>query len=103
MCVYFCIFTPWSKGRRGIVVTSVHSSLHLFIHSYDLVCLHGNSWNTFQNFLKLGQNILWVSVSDKFDDGYRSSLNMHIIDQKVTDIFALLNLEVIFTCHQAAL
>ena len=35
-----------------------------------------NSRNLFEIFLKLGWNILWVSVSDKFDHGYRRSLDM---------------------------
>ena len=40
--------------------------------------------NIFLTFLKLGCNIFSVNISDKHDDGYCNSLNMRIIDQKVT-------------------
>ena len=52
------------------------------VRPYDHACPRVNSKKIFQNFLKLGWNILWVNISDEFDDGYRSSLNMRIIDQK---------------------
>ena len=50
-------------------------------------CPHDNSKNIYKNFSKLGWNILCVNISDKFDDGYRGSLNMRIIDRNVTYTF----------------
>ena len=69
------------------VCPSVCLSVCLSVRPYDHACPRDNSKNIFQIFSKLAWNILWVNISDKFDDGYRSSLNMRIIDQKVTLTF----------------
>ena len=74
----------YCRCLRPSVCLSVPPSVCLSVRPYDHACPRDNLKNIFQIFLKLGWNILWVNISDKFDDGYRSSLNMHIIDQKVT-------------------
>ena len=87
-------FCPKAEGVLSLpasvrlyVCPSVRPSVCLSVRPYDHACPRDNLKNIFQIFLKLGWNILWVNISDKFDDGYRSSLNMHIIDQKVTLTF----------------
>ena len=56
---------------------------------YDQDCPHDISKNICRIFLKNGCNIPFVNMSDRFDDGYRSSLNMALIDQKVLLTFLL--------------
>ena len=77
----------YCRCLRPSVCLSVRLSVCLSVRPYDHACPRDNSKNIFQIFSKLAWNILWVNISDKFDDGYRSSLNMRIIDQKVTLTF----------------
>ena len=71
---------------------SVRPSFHPSVRPYDQQASPRNNLKIiFQIFLKLGWNIFWVNISDKFDGGYRNSFNMHLIDQKV-----ILTSEVIF-------
>ena len=78
-----CIFIPRPSGPRGIIVVSVRPPVCLSVPLYDQSSPRDNSRNIFQIFFKLGRNILWLNISDKFDHEYRSSLNMSVIDQKV--------------------
>ena len=87
VCLYIChSFLPLSPQAKGVLSlpVSVCPSVHLPICLYDQTCPCDNSKIIFQMFLNLGWNILWVNILDKFDDGYYSSINMCIIDQKVT-------------------
>ena len=77
----------YCRCLRPSVCLSVCPSVCPSVRPYDHACPRDNSKNIFQIFSKLAWNILWVNISDKFDDGYRSSLNMRIIDQKVTLTF----------------
>ena len=54
---------------------NISLSICLSLRLYDQACPCDNSGSIFQIFLKLGWNILWVNISDKFDNGYCSSLN----------------------------
>ena len=83
-------FTPRSKGRRVIVVARICPSVCWFVcpsivHMTRFVRMITR--NIFQIFLRLYWNILFVNIVDMFNDGYRSSLNVCIIDQKVTLAF----------------
>ena len=72
--------SPW--GWRGIVVTSARPSVCPPVRPSVRPFPRDISRNIFQIFPKLYLNILWINISDKFDDGYRSLSNMRIIDQK---------------------
>ena len=53
-----------------------YSIVFIFLLTYPSWCRKNIS-----QFFKLGWNILWANILDKYDDGYRSSLNMRILDK----------------------
>ena len=58
---------------KAKLVSPLPASFRLSVRPYDKACWCDNSENSFQIALKLGWKIPWVKISDKFDDGYRSS------------------------------
>ena len=82
-------FLPDGTKARGVL--SLPGSIRLSICPFcvrpavHLTKMQDNSWNIFQIFLKLCCNILWVNILHKFDHVHCSSLNMHIIDQKLIE------------------
>ena len=76
-------FYPMSSLKPKGYCRCLRPSACLSVRVTTLV--HAITRDFFQIFLKHGWDILLVNISDKFDDhgdGYRSSLNMPIIDER---------------------
>ena len=72
------------KGNCLCLRPPISLSVRLSLRPYGQVCLCDNSKNIFRIFLETWFEYLWVHISDKLDDRYRKSLNMYMIDLKVT-------------------
>ena len=73
-------FYPLAPRPDGVLLLPVSICPH--IRMTKLFCII--AWEIFLNFfLKLGWNIVWVNISNKFNHRYCSLLNISFIDQKV--------------------
>ena len=87
MHLSFFLHGPKAQGKLSLPASAHLPVCRLSLRPHGQVCLCDNSRNIFRIFLETWFEYLWVHISDKFDDGYLNSLNMCMLDLKVTLTF----------------